>query len=223
MAKPSNEELTSVLTEFHQRNQGLIKPVGPPPPFEITSVVVQQPPTKFKDDRRDSPPLIEQPRALVAVERNFDWELTSISGEQSGFPFWLQWYWRCHDQYAIANESYIRVYPGGYWISVNPPGYGGGIIYGFNGSTWTPPAYDQQGISITLSWIALNFPIGTPGHPINIYQARAYMAFYIQDVDSPYTISDHIYAIGNPNSNAIEPYQAANGLGFIWTFHGTIY
>lgn len=218
----TEDELTQVLVEFYQRGQGEVKALPPPPPFEVTSSVVQSQARRTEPLPSHDDPLVIQPQALVRPETEFDFEFTYLTGNAGGFPIVLQWWWRCHNDGAIANESYIRVYPGFYWESINPPGYRGSINMWFNGSTWTPPGHNEQGVYIQLSMWPLNFPIGTPGHHINIYEARMYNALYIQGVNSPYTVSDHIYQFGQLDPAAITFYQATNGLGFIITFHGDI-
>lgn len=220
----TEEELAEVLTEFHRRGRSEVKHLAPPPPFEVTSSIVQTTSSRKPVDlTREDPELVVQPQALIAYEKNFDFEFTAISGEQSGWPLWLYWNFRCHDEGTVADESYIRLYPGSYWQSANPPGYSGQIRFSFNRSTWTPPAFDQVGAPVYVELFALNFPIQTvTGTHINIYEAYMYFAMYVQKADDQQQFSDNVYAVGNPNPAALRYYQATNGIGIILQFHGEI-
>lgn len=206
-------ELAKVLTEFHQRNQDLVTPIGPPPPFEITTTVQQFSQSVPIRRKKDEAAVIipgedEQPRP----ETQFDFEFIAFYGTVS---FVLQWWFRCHNEGTVGAESYIRVFPGTYWYSVNPPGYSGPVALAFNGSTWTPPGSNEQGTFVQM-WIT---PLNYPPAPTYLYEAHILFEMYIEEAGHPNHISDAIYPVGNPLPGALSYYGVNHGLGINILWH----
>jgi hypothetical protein len=200
----TEEELSAVLVEFYQRGRSEVKPVPPPPPFEVTATVVQTKSSQPMPVERKTPPLVLQQQALATKETEFEFIPIALFGTVS---FVFQLWFRCHNPGAVGSESYIRLHPGSFWRSVNPPNYSGGLAIAFSGTTWTPPAYNTQGTFVQM-WIT---PLNIPPAPNYLLEAHAFFAMYIQEAQAPYHISDAIYPIGVvPN---VTWYNASNGIG----------
>jgi len=155
MIQPTENELSEVLLEFHQRNQGQIVKPGPPPPFEI-SVAVQPFPmvTEAPNRRQEVPPLIPPDSALVRKEDEVDFGMIQVIPWQPGQrlgTYGLIFNFKCHNQDTVSEECYIRTY-NNYWVPQDPgntrctppiPIVGGRQFVTFYGSTWTPTHNNQ--------------------------------------------------------------------------------
>lgn len=200
MNEPTEPEMSEVLLEFHQRNQGLVKPPGPPPPFEI-GVAVQPFPTVVQEQRQqEAPPLITPDSAVVRKETEIDFEMVQIIPWQPGQrwgTFAIGFYMRCHNEGSVSEPCYIRTY-NSYWTPASQgntrctppvPVIGGPSAVSFNGSSWTPTQENQY---IEARFIFLNFP---QCEIITNILGWHYCSFWMQQI-SDGTELDVIYGSG---------------------------
>jgi hypothetical protein len=208
----TESEMSGVLVEFYQRGLKERPPAVPQPPFEIKYTVVQTQSAAVRRQVEDGPEMVHTERSLAYAEKFFDFIPISIgSPPTGGFLLLVRWYFRRHTQGSTGGSYYLRLSGGNYWYSVTPPGYSGGLTFGFNQSTWTPSASDTQGVFVE----ALVGIQGTP--PVFMQEAHALFAIHTEEAGNPSNVCEKIYNVGTIPNWAW--YDAGAGIGFNLTFH----
>lgn len=198
----TEEELVSTLVEFHQRNSR-DRVGGPPPPFEITSTVMQTQPSALPPPGKvEEPPLIVGNQALVAVENevefraNATWFGPNEFGHQPA-EFFFDFFVRGHNPGKVPRGPvYIRTYQtqwqpehqGFTRCSPPQPVTGGPVVVAFNGSTFNiPPRDSNNELYIQVHCYLYNWP-NCPGVTLLGY---LYVPMFVEYEDGE--DMEHIY------------------------------